>query len=443
MFLDSYHTNGAHCRATTDSGRSTPYFDQIHSLSSFGFNTPSTSKSILFGEDNDVPEHPRPAAEDFVLIVGGLGFIGSHTAWELLKDGRSIIIVDNLSNSYITVLERLRALNDMHFEGRKGKPKIDFHNLDYRHQETMRHMLLQYQVSNADGISSSRIKAVIHFAAYKAVEESIRHPLKYYSNNVSGLVDFCTLLDSFFIKTLIFSSSATVYGELANQGGHLREELCVHKTINWIDSDGQERTTMSGSTGLTNPYGRTKWMCEAILSDLAVSDPEWKIFALRYFNPVGADSSGLLGEEPRGQPSNLMPVLVQTMMGERESLKVFGSDWDTKDGTCVRDFIHVSDLARGHIAALRKAMEDESFGGFHAVNLGTGCGSTVAEVVSAMEDTIGRSIPKEVVERRPGDVGVCVADTKKAEEMLGWRAQRTVNDSCRDIVGFLKLDYAC
>ena len=326
-----------------NSGRSTPcLLDKFPSSS--GCSTPATARSILFEADHDNDKIDSTSDVESVLILGGLGFIGSHTAWEVLKDGQNVVIIDNLGSSFVTVLERLRTLVDLHFEGRQEKPLIEFHAVDYRNQDAMRSIL-----------EHSNIRGVIHFAAYKAVEESIKSPLKYYDNNVAGLIGFCSLLDELDIKTLIFSSSATVYGELANQGGHLREEMCVHQTTTWIDNDGQERTTMSGSTGLTNPYGRTKWMGEAILHDLASSDPAWKIIALRYFNPVGADSSGLLGEDPRGTPSNLMPVLVQTVTGERDVLKVFGSDWETRDGTCVRDFIHVTDLARGHVSALRKA----------------------------------------------------------------------------------------
>ncbi|KIW01792.1 UDP-glucose 4-epimerase GalE [Verruconis gallopava] len=428
--------------ASARSSRSnTPvFFDDDASSVASGYSTPCTERSILFEPVDRTPFLSQNQDQNRVLVVGGLGFIGSHTTWELLKTGRNVVIVDDLSNSYITILNRLKQLTDKYYQGSEKKPTIQFHEADYRCTRTMTGILRQYEVRANDGTVSSGISGVIHFAAYKAVTESIQHPLKYYANNVAGMVDFCSLLDKFNIKTFIFSSSATVYGELANGGGKLREELCTHQTTQWVDNEGEARETLSGSTGLTNPYGRTKWMCEAILSDLAASDPEWRIMALRYFNPVGADESGLLGEDPRGTPSNLMPVLVQAMTGEREELKIFGSDWNTRDGTCIRDFIHVSDLARGHLAALDAATGDSAIKGFQAINLGTGNGASVKEVVAAMEDVIGRSIPTRLVDRREGDVGVCIADTTKASNLLGWCARRTVRDSCRDVVNFLKLD---
>ena len=201
----------------------------------------------------------------------------------------------------------------------------------------------------------SSIKGVIHFAAYKSVSESISNPLKYYANNVAGLIEFCSVLGDFNIKTFIFSSSATVYGTVANSGVPLREEYCTHQTESFTDHDGATRTAEGGCSGLTNPYGRSKWMCEAILSDLAQADPDWTILALRYFNPVGCDESGLLGEDPKGIPTNLMPVVVRVMTEVSPELNVFGTDYPTPDGTAVRDFIHVTDLACGHVAALSSA----------------------------------------------------------------------------------------
>jgi UDP-glucose 4-epimerase len=230
---------------------------------------------------------PDSISEDhYVLVIGGLGYIGSHTAWELLKAGHNVVIVDNLSNSYKDVLQRLNLLLKDYYKGRTNLPQLDFYEADYRKRTSMKSILERY-----DSLYTlkSTITSVIHFAAYKAVEESIHQPLKYYSNNVAGLIEFCTLLDQFCIKTLVFSSSATVYGQLANSGGRLREELTAHTTTQWTDTSGTTHTTLSGCTGLTNPYGRTKWMSEAILSDLAASDPEWKIYALRYFNPIGCE----------------------------------------------------------------------------------------------------------------------------------------------------------
>jgi UDP-glucose 4-epimerase len=390
--------------------------------------------------------------DDYVLVVGGLGYIGSHTVWELLKAGHNVVVVDNLSNSYRDVLQRVQHLVKDHYKNSMHIPQLDFHEVDYRDSSTMRSILDRYakrptlRRTLSDSSASpdtaptgpSLITSVIHFAAYKAVEESVYHPLKYYSNNVAGLIDFCTLLNTFCIKTLVFSSSATVYGELANQGGRLREELCTHATTQWIDAAGTPQTTLSGCTGLTNPYGRTKWMSEAILSDLATSDAAWKIYALRYFNPIGCDSSGVLGEDPRGTPNNLMPIVIRAMEGRMAELSIFGADWDTADGTAIRDFIHVSDLARGHVAAIQAGIKKDACGGFQAINLGTGNGSSVREVVDTMAEISGKDIRTRVAERRVGDVGVCIADPSKAEEMLGWTPEKTLEDSCRDICNYLR-----
>ncbi|RKK88660.1 hypothetical protein BFJ68_g16897 [Fusarium oxysporum] len=233
---------------------------------------------------------------------------------------------------------------------------------------------------------------------------------------------------------LVFSSSATVYGSLADSGGRLVEESCTHTTTEWYDASGQARTTLSGCTGLTNPYGRTKWICEAILADLAAADPEWTVIALRYFNPIGCDDSGRLGEDPRVSPTNLMPVLLKVMLGEMDQLQIFGTDWDTRDGTSIRDFIHVSDLARGHLAALTV----KNGQGFKTFNIGTGTGQTVYEVVDAIKAASGRDIPMIKVGRREGDVGVCVADPRRAMSELGWKPQKTLLDSCRDLCRYLQ-----
>lgn len=402
----------------TSSGTSTPNSPNSY----FSVPTPLAERSLLLNDaDEGKTFEDSHSADGFTLITGGLGFIGSHTTWELLKDGHNVVIIDNLSNSYLTVLERLRQMTNASFAGSKFTPQIDFFEADYRDSRTMRSVLARYNLP----LGSSRITGVIHFAAYKAVEESIRHPLRYYANNVAGLVDFCALLGDLSIKTFIFSSSATVYGELANSGEKLSEDM--------VDS--------KGCRGLTNPYGRTKWMCEAILSDLAQSDPAWNIFALRYFNPVGCDVTGLLGEDPRGTPNNLMPVLIQAVTAERSVLSIYGSDWDTRDGTAIRDFIHVSDLARGHLAAREAATRTSStLKRFQVFNLGTGNGQTVTEVVAAMSSVIGRTVPTELIGRRHGDVGICIADASKAAKFLAWTACKTVRQSCRDIVRFLKIE---
>jgi UDP-glucose 4-epimerase len=407
-------------------GASTP---DEHSFTPFSRpETPETAKST-FSEESVSEAYPKGSVlSDFVLVVGGLGYIGSHTSWELLKAGFNVIIVDNLSNSFRSVRDRLEHLRVKYYQSQVLQPTLDFYEADYRDQRTMRAIVSKYSTqlethqSKSPASGNSTITGVIHFAAYKAVTESFQKPLDYYANNVAGMIDFCTLLDQFCIKTLVFSSSATVYGELANKGGRLLEEYC--------DS--------SSCRGLTSPYGRTKWMCEAILNDIAVSDPEWTVIALRYFNPIGCDESGMLGEDPRDTPNNLMPIVVKVMTGELPVLNVYGSDWDTVDGTAIRDFVHVSDLARGHLAALNAK---EKLGqGFKTFNLGTGTGHSVKEVVASMERVSGRAIPTNMVSRRDGDVAICMAEPSKSLISLGWRRQKTLDDCCRDICRFLNLD---
>ncbi|EXM03580.1 UDP-glucose 4-epimerase [Fusarium odoratissimum NRRL 54006] len=383
------------------SGTTTPITSTAQSLkSSSRPSTPATEQDLLFSRP---PSPTRTTPDEYVLVVGGLGYIGSHTTWELLKDGSSVVVIDNLSNAFVNVLDTLNDMTDQRFSlSRRRRPDLHFYEADFRDDAKIQEILTLYSSP-----SGSQIKRVIHFAAYKSVSESIEQPLKYYDNNVGGLIRFCNTLSTFNIKNLIFSSSATV---------------------------GQNQTTLSGCTGLTNPYGRTKWICEAILSDLAVADPEWTITALRYFNPIGCDESGRLGEDPRVAPTNLMPVLLKVMLGEIDQLEVFGTDWDTRDGTAIRDFIHVSDLARGHLAALT----GKDGQGFQTFNIGTGTGQTVYEVVEAMETASGRAIPVVKVGRRQGDVGACVADPGRAMTQLGWKPQKTLLDSCRDLCRFLE-----
>lgn len=384
--------------------------------------TPSISSPVTESGD-----YFLDAKEDhFILVVGGLGYIGSHTTWELLKSGKNVVVIDDLSNSSHATLQALWSLRDEYFQDVKCPPALDFYKLDYRDSTQLRTILTVYEDFSPAYSSSisplrSRITGVIHFAAFKAVEESFKRPLAYYSNNVSGLIDFCSLLAEFKIQNFVFSSSATVYGELANKGGRLLEEQC--------DS--------SGCIGLTNPYGRTKWMCEAILSDLAYSDPAWTITALRYFNPIGCDSSGLLGEDPHAAASNLMPKVINAMTGKLPVLSIFGTDWPTEDGTAIRDFIHVSDLAQGHLAAIR-AMDNNRDSGFHVYNLGTGTGHSVREIINAMQHVSGQAIPVIEAARRPGDVGICIAEPTKSASALGWRTQRSLRDACADICRRLK-----
>ncbi|KAL5119595.1 hypothetical protein ACEQ8H_002441 [Pleosporales sp. CAS-2024a] len=401
--------------------------------------TPGTERDVLF-------DSPMSGANiQYVLVTGGLGFIGSHTVVELLKAGYNVLIVDDLSNSVSDVFDRILKTAHMHY-ARLGLqcPKAHFHNMNYRDLPAMRNLLDTYRIPDAHlGYSPdqrrSNIIGVIHFAAFKAVEESIRQPLRYYNNNITGLLEFIGLLDEFGIRTFIFSSSAAVYGTLADGSKPLREQHCVHENETYTEIDGSTQVSQPGYTGITSPYGRTKFFGEAILSDLARSDPGWKIIALRYFNPVGCDSEGLLGEDPKGVPSNLLPVVVKVVTGELPALSVYGNDWATADGTAVRDFIHVTDLAKGHTAALMSAQSDRVPAGFRTFNLGAGRGNSVAEVVKTMSSVSNRQIPLKFVERRAGDVQSSIAAPDRAKKELGWETNKTLRDACQDTWNYLKL----
>jgi UDP-glucose 4-epimerase len=370
---------------------------------------------------------------DYILVIGGLGFIGSHTTLELLKEGYNVVIVDNMSNSHASAFTNILRLANKHWES-KGQacPSLKLHKADYR-SHMMRTILGRYIIQDPTPSTTRlcHITGVIHFAAYKSVEESTKKPLQYYQNNLSGLIDLLALLDDFGIQNFVFSSSATVYGStLSKSGKPVREENLVHHET--VDQD-KTTTLIPGVKGLTSPYGRTKYFGEAVLADLAHADPEnWRITALRYFNPVGCEPSGTLGEDPRQKPTNLFPVVTQVLKSERPALDVFGSDWETCDGTAVRDYIHVVDLARGHIAALAAAEERPAEMAFRAYNLGTGRGSTVSQVVESMEKAAGRAIPVRMAGRREGDVGFCVADTARAERELGWRTGMSLDECARD-----------
>jgi UDP-glucose 4-epimerase len=370
---------------------------------------------------------------DYILVIGGLGFIGSHTTLELLKEGYNVVIVDNMSNSHASAFTNILRLANKHWES-KGQacPSLKLHKADYR-SHMMRTILGRYIIQDPTPSTTRlcHITGVIHFAAYKSVEESTKKPLQYYQNNLSGLIDLLALLDDFGIQNFVFSSSATVYGStLSKSGKPVREENLVHHET--VDQD-KTTTLIPGVKGLTSPYGRTKYFGEAVLADLAHADPEnWRITALRYFNPVGCEPSGTLGEDPRQKPTNLFPVVTKVLKSERPALDVFGSDWETCDGTAVRDYIHVVDLARGHIAALAAAEERPAEMAFRAYNLGTGRGSTVTQVVESMEKAAGRAIPVRMAGRREGDVGFCVADTGRAERELGWRTGMSLDECARD-----------
>ena len=320
-----------------------------------------------------------------ILLTGGTGYIGSHTVTVLAQQGHRVVLLDNLSNSDAAVVGRLARI--------LGEPPA-FVQGDVRDGALLERVLREHAID-----------AVIHFAGLKAVGESVEKPLDYFSNNVQGTLSLLQAMRAGGVRTLVFSSSATVYGE-----------------PRYLPLDERH------PTGATNPYGRSKLHIEEILSDLVASDPSWRVACLRYFNPVGAHDSGLIGESPRGVPNNLMPYVAQVAAGLRTELNVFGNDYPTPDGTGVRDYIHVVDLAEGHAAALGFLAGHT---GWHAFNLGTGNGHSVLEVVRAFEQASGRDVPHRIQPRRPGDVAACYADPAKARQDLGWTATRTLEDMCR------------
>lgn len=361
------------------------------------------------------------------MVIGGLGYIGSHTTLELLKEGYNVIVVDDLSNCFENVLDRIRLLADDYCRNNGLMlPSLRFHKLDYK-SAAMHRLFATYNARR------SIISGVIHFAAFKSVSESIDNPLAYYKNNVGGLVDLLLTIQSNGIKNFVFSSSATVYGSKANEGKPLNEQDLIHFDEVTTDSQGNQVVRPNGTLGLTSPYGRTKYFSEAILADMARADPTMRITALRYFNPVGCHESGLLREDPRQKPTNLFPVIASVIKGQKSTLEIFGSDWDTRDGTAIRDFIHVVDLAKGHVAALAAVRDDPSrFNAFEVFNLGTGNGMSVAEVVDSFEKASNIKVPAIRAPRRKGDVGSCTAATKCAEKELGWTAAKGVDECCRD-----------
>jgi UDP-glucose 4-epimerase len=320
-------------------------------------------------------------------VTGGAGYIGSHTCVELLQAGHEVVVVDNLCNSSSAAIGRIERI-----AGRK----VAFHECDVRDAEALRGIFREHAID-----------AVLHFAGLKAVDESVAQPLRYYENNVGGTLALCEAMADAGVRQLVFSSSATVYGD--PDAVPVREDHPLRPT---------------------NPYGRSKTMVEAILQDLFCSDPAWKIALLRYFNPVGAHESGLIGEDPGGVPNNLMPYIAQVAVGRREALNVHGNDYPTPDGTGVRDYIHVVDLARGHLAALEKLATTREV---LTVNLGTGRGYSVLEMVEAFRKASGKEIPYRIVSRRPGDVASCYADPTLAARLLGWRAERGLDQMCRDV----------
>lgn len=330
------------------------------------------------------------AAPSCVLVTGGAGYIGSHTVLQLLLDGYKVVVVEKLDNSSELAISRVQEL-----VGDRAH-NLSFHQMDIRDKPALEQLF-----------ASTKFDVVIHLAGLKAVGESVKKPLMYYNNNIIGTITLLEVMASYGCKKLVFSSSATVYGVP-------KEVPCT------------EEFPLSA----VNPYGRTKLMIEEICRDIYTSDPEWKIILLRYFNPIGAHPSGKMGEDPHGTPNNLMPFVQQVAVGRRPKLQVFGTDYSTKDGTGVRDYIHVVDLADGHVAALRK-LSDTNIG-CEVYNLGTGKGTSVLEMVSAFEKASGKKIPIEKVGRRPGDAEIIYASTAKAERELDWKAKYGLEEMCRD-----------
>lgn len=322
-----------------------------------------------------------------ILVTGGAGYIGSHTTLELLDAGYEVTVVDNLSNSSEKSLQRVRELT--------GK-NLSFHQVDILDKESLDRVF-----------AANRLDAVVHFAALKAVGESVAHPLRYYHNNVTGTLILCEVMRAHGVKNIVFSSSATVYGET--------EQMPLLEEFPLLPA--------------TNPYGRSKQIMEDVLRDLAVSDEAWNIALLRYFNPIGAHKSGRIGEDPDGIPNNLVPYISQVAVGKHPYLRVFGDDYPTPDGTAIRDYVHVTDIAIGHIKALEKLTFNP---GVVTYNLGTGQGQSVLEVVAAFERACGKEIPCRIMERRAGDLPVSYADVSKAERELDWVATRDIDDMCVD-----------
>ncbi|MYL36411.1 UDP-glucose 4-epimerase GalE [Halobacillus litoralis] len=325
-----------------------------------------------------------------ILVTGGAGYIGSHTCVALLEAGYSVIVADNLSNSKIETLDKVRDICNK---------DITFYQIDVTDKLSLDKIFRNHKIGG-----------VIHFAGLKAVAESVEKPIDYYHNNLVSTMALANLCQKHSVNRFIFSSSATVYGD---------------NSVPFIEHMGLLPTT--------NPYGETKAMSERILSDVAKSNPKFSVVLLRYFNPVGAHESGFIGEAPKGSPNNLMPYVTQVAKGKREKLKVYGNTYPTNDGTGVRDFIHVQDLAEGHVAALNNALE-----GTHVYNLGTGHGTSVLELLQAFEKANGIDIPYEVVDPRPGDIASCYADVSKAEDELEWTAKRDITAMCRDAWRFEK-----
>ena len=330
-----------------------------------------------------------------ILVTGGTGYIGSHTVIELLNSGEEIVIVDNLSNSKIEMVDKIKEITGKNFK---------FYKVDILDKKALEEVFKE-----------NDIKEVIHFAGFKAVGESVMNPIKYYHNNITGTLILLEVMKEFDCKKIVFSSSATVYGKPKTVP--IKEDFDLHTT---------------------NPYGTTKLMIDKILQDICIADKDFSAIILRYFNPIGAHESGLIGEDPNGIPNNLMPYITQVAVGKLECLRVFGDDYDTKDGTGVRDYIHVVDLAKGHVKAIEKIRKIK---GPEVYNLGTGKGYSVLEIVKAFEKVNNIKINYIITERRPGDIDECYADPSKAKKELNWEATKTIEDMCKDAWNFAKKHY--
>ena len=331
-----------------------------------------------------------------ILVTGGAGYIGSHTVVELLNEGEEVIIIDNFSNSKQSSLDAIRKITGKDFK---------FYEIDYLDRNSLEKVFEE----NPD------IDSVLNFAGYKAVGESVRKPIEYYTNNISGALVLLDTMRKYNVKKFVFSSSATVYGE--------PERIPL--------------TEECKTGGTTNPYGTTKLFIEQILKDLYESDNTWDIAILRYFNPVGAHETGLIGEEPKGIPNNLMPYVVRVAAGILPELSVFGDDYNTPDGTGVRDYIHVVDLAKGHLKALKKLEKEKQ--GLFIYNLGTGTGYSVLDMVNAFEKSTGKTVKYKITPRRPGDIATCYSNPEKAKNELNWQAEKTLEDMCKDSWNYIKI----
>ena len=329
-----------------------------------------------------------------ILVTGGAGYIGSHTVVELLNEGKDVVIIDDFSNSKPTALEAIRKITGKDFK---------FYEMNYLDREKLEKVF-----------EENKIDAVLNFAGFKAVGESVQKPLEYYHNNVSGCIVLLETMAKYNVKKFVFSSSATVYGE--------PETIPI--------------TEECKTGGTTNPYGTSKLFIEQILKDLYKSDNSWDICILRYFNPVGSHESGLLGEEPQGIPNNLMPYVVRVASGQLKELSVFGNDYNTPDGTGVRDYIHVVDLAKGHLYALNKLEKEGK--GLYIYNLGTGTGYSVLDMVKSFEETTGKKVPYKITARRPGDIATCYSDPTKAKNELGWEAHKGIKEMCKDSWNYIQ-----